>query len=176
MMISFSISKLLVLAPVLAFSAGQSPALSRDSAQISDWSGKTLTEIVPKSPGLKFVGSSAATFGGTWSNEIWVIGKAMRKPGAPYQYLVLTHPPKTEEQKSSVVTDAYVFAGPKGTDLFVHECFSGSKQVPVAAVAQINNRKIGTVIQALKADTVSGKLVVVEPKSVKCQTEQGTAE
>ena len=175
-MFKLSTCKMLALTPIFVVAASTPPLLFRDSVQANDWNGKTLTEIAPKAPGLKFVGSGAAVFNGAWSNEVWVIGKAMRQSGVPYQYLVFTHPPKTEAQKSSVVSDVFVFAGQKGTDLFVHECYSGSKQVPVAAAAQINNGKIGTVIQAYKADTVSGKLVAVEAKSVKCQTEQGTAE
>jgi hypothetical protein len=176
MMSKITFSIFLLLLPLSVFAAGPDSALSRDSMQVNAWFGKTLYELSAQVPGLKFVGSGTATSVGVWHYEVWVIGKAMRKPGVPCQFLVLTHPPATQEQNSSVVSDVLVFESQKGSDLFVHECSSASKQIPVAAIAKIKNGRIGGVIQAWVADTNAGKLVQLEPGSVRCTSEQETAE
>jgi len=151
-------------------------SVARDSARTIQFFGKSFSEISTTTPGLSSGSSGAAVLSNRWIFSVWAVDVGAAPAGFPPKFLVLNKPKFGAEQSGFVVADALTYTDAKGSDLFVHECFSQSRNNRVAVLAKVKNGKFVSALQAWKADTVRGTFAHVNPKTVKCEFEEETAE
>jgi len=131
------------------------------------WVGKSFKSYKDIDPTLE--GGSGSSIGaGEWSLEDWMIGESD-------EFLVLTK--SSEEKGKRKVAAAQKVMPVRGKKfLFVAECTEKKSGIIVGALASKSGTKFSKIFEAWKPDTLVGKLVPVDPKSVKCHSNESIAE
>ena len=164
-MLSLSELALLLLLHGVTIPAPVQAASLPDTCIHPSWVGNEYKSIRELAPSLHFV-QGGALGDGPWSLSSWFAGDKE-------QFLVLVGNGKQNENR---VFDAVQVRPKKGYEVFLSECHQQIGHQTVAAVAIKKGSRFPNIFQAWLPDTVAGKLVPIDPKSVKCHSDEDIAE